>query len=54
MDGIIPAPYTARYHWVSVQKSGGLRKSELENLIKHSYEMVYSKLPKKLKTKLAK
>jgi predicted DNA-binding protein (MmcQ/YjbR family) len=49
IDGIIPAPYTARYHWVSIQKPGALRKSEIERLIKQSYEMVCSKLPKKSK-----
>lgn len=54
VDGIVPAPYTARYHWVSVQKSGALRKSELQRLIKKSYEMVYYKLPKKVKDKLNK
>jgi predicted DNA-binding protein (MmcQ/YjbR family) len=53
-DGIVPAPYTARYHWVSVQEPGSLRKSQIEKLIKHSFEMVYSKLPKKAKVKLNK
>jgi predicted DNA-binding protein (MmcQ/YjbR family) len=52
IDGIIPAPYTARYHWVSIQRSGALRKSEIERLLKKSYEMVYSKLSKKAKDKL--
>jgi len=54
IDGIIPAPYMARHHWISIRKAGVLRKSEIERLIKISYELVYSKLPKKVKTRLEK
>jgi len=53
-DGIIPAPYTARYQWVCVQELRTLRKSEIERLIRQSYEMVYDKLPQKIKAKLNK
>ncbi len=54
VDGIRPADYVARYHWVTVDKAGALRTSELKRLIKDSYEMVFEKLPKKIKEKLAK
>ena len=47
LDGIIPAPYAARYHWVAVQKPGALNQAETKRLIKDSYEMVKGKLPKK-------
>jgi predicted DNA-binding protein (MmcQ/YjbR family) len=47
LDGIIPAPYAARYHWVAVQKPGALKQAEIKRLIKDSYEMVKAKLPKK-------
>lgn len=47
VSGIIPAPYAARYHWVSVQSADALRVSEIEELIRHSHEMVFAKLPKK-------
>ena len=50
-EGIIPAPYTARYHWVSVEL-GAMAERELKELIKHSYEMVLSKLPKKARLHL--
>lgn len=50
-EGITPAPYTARYHWVSVQL-GALEEPDLKELIKHSYEMVLSKLPKKARLQL--
>ena len=47
LDGIIPAPYAARYHWVAVQKPSALNQAETKRLIKDSYEMVKGKLPKK-------
>jgi len=47
LDGIIPAPYAARYHWVAVQKPGALKQAEIKRLIKDSYEMALAKLPKK-------
>jgi len=34
LDGIIPAPYAARYHWVAVQKPGALKQAEIKRLIK--------------------
>ena len=52
IDGIIPAPYAARYHWVAVQKPGALKLSEIKRLIKDSYEMVKAKLPKKTLARL--
>lgn len=50
-EGISPAAYTARYHWVSAEFDA-LGDGELKNLIKHSYEMVLSKLPKKARLQL--
>lgn len=51
-DGIAPADYVARYHWVTVHKPTALRNSELKRLIKDSYQMVFEKLPKKVREKL--
>jgi predicted DNA-binding protein (MmcQ/YjbR family) len=46
-DGIIPAPYLARAMWVQEQKIGDtLERPELERLVRTSYELVKSKLPK--------
>ena len=53
-DGIIPAPYVARYHWVAVQKPDALAESELKDLISKSYRMVFEKLPPKVRKSLAK
>lgn len=52
LDGIIPAPYAARYHWVAVQKPGALNQAEIKRLIKDSYEMVKAGLPKKTQARL--
>lgn len=51
-DGIIPAHYVARYHWVTLEKPDALRTDELKELIEKSYETVYEKLPKGVKNKL--
>lgn len=51
-NGIIPAPYAARYHWVAVEKPGSLSQAEIKRLIKDSYEMVKGKLPKKTQSLL--
>src|SRR5262249_29732680 len=52
-DGIIPAPYVARYHWVALERLNPLKDSELKGLIKNSYEMVLAKLPKQVANSLA-
>jgi predicted DNA-binding protein (MmcQ/YjbR family) len=45
--GIIPAPYMARNMWVQEQELGEvLDRRELESLVRTSYELVVSKLPK--------
>lgn len=46
-EGIIPAPYVGRYQWVMVEHPDTLPNTELEDLIRHSYEMVASKAPRK-------
>jgi predicted DNA-binding protein (MmcQ/YjbR family) len=47
-DGIDPAPYVARYHWVALKSFDALPQAELKRLIRDSYEMVKGKLPKKV------
>ena len=53
-DGIIPAPYVARYHWVMVKKVDVLSDDELEDLITKSFFMVFQKLPQKVRKGLGK
>jgi len=52
IDGIIPAPYMARNHWVALVDMNALRQSEIRELIRNSYNLVVEKLPKKLQTEL--
>ncbi len=49
---VIPAPYVARYHWVALENLDALPAPEIKRLIKESYQMVYDKLPGKLKSKV--
>lgn len=51
-SGIIPAPYSARYHWVGLETKDALPATELKALIKRSYDLVIEKLPKKLRASL--
>jgi len=51
-EDIVPAPYTARYHWVSLQRFDALDHTEIEGLVKHSYDMVLAKLPAKTRKTL--
>lgn len=51
-EGFIPAPYLARYKWVHLDNISRLSKREWQKYIKQSYELVYSKLPAKMKNKL--
>ena len=53
-EGIIPAPYMARNKWVSVVRPDALGERELKTLIRNSYDMVLSKLPKKLQAQFRK
>jgi predicted DNA-binding protein (MmcQ/YjbR family) len=46
-EGIIPAPYAARYHWVALQTDDALPAAEIKRLIGESYELVLGKLSKK-------
>ena len=48
-DGIIPAPYMARNKWVAITKRSALKPKEWESLVRQSYEIIRSKLPKKVR-----
>jgi len=52
LDGIIPAPYTARNKWVMLERLDAINDSELKRLIKISYEMIFAKLTRKAQAEL--
>ena len=51
-QGFKPAPYMARNKWVLVSNEARLSKKEWEAFIRHSHEMISSKLTKKLRSQL--
>ena len=51
-DGIVPAPYVARYHWVALERFDVLPKRELKELLKIAYQLILEKLPKKSRVEL--
>ena len=53
-DGIDPAPYSARYHWVALERFNVLTDKELKTLLRKSYDLVFEKLPKKTRAQLDK
>lgn len=46
---VIPAPYLARAKWVALQTRDAIGKEELGPLLRASYEMVLTKIPKRVK-----
>lgn len=52
-EGVDPAPYSARYHWVALESFDALPDKELRTLLRNSYDLVFAKLPKKVQTKLS-
>lgn len=51
-EGIIPAPYMARNKWVLVDDLKRLSESEWKERAERSYELVFSKLTKKLQKEI--
>ncbi|HXP10150.1 MAG TPA: MmcQ/YjbR family DNA-binding protein [Acidobacteriaceae bacterium] len=52
-DGVFPAPYLARAHWVAIEHWAVFRSSELEELLESGRRLVYDKLPKRTRELLA-
>ena len=50
--GIIPAPYLARAHWISITEPQRFATAELEAFMLDAYTLVRAKLTKKLQTEL--
>jgi predicted DNA-binding protein (MmcQ/YjbR family) len=53
LDGIIPAPYMARNHWVGFERFDALPDRELKPLLRNAYQLVIEKLPKKVQAQFA-
>lgn len=48
-QGIDPAAYVGRYKWVRIENLDAVTPDELKLLIKTSYQLVFDKLPAKIK-----
>ena len=46
---VIPAPYLARAQWVALETRDALPQAELARLLRESYDLVFAKLPKKIR-----
>ena len=51
-ENIIPAPYLARNKWVMVKDPGTLTTKEWEHFIRKGYELIASKLPRKIQQQI--
>jgi predicted DNA-binding protein (MmcQ/YjbR family) len=51
-DGIVPAPYVARYHWVALERFNAVSAKELKALLRTAYDLVLEKLPKRARASL--
>ncbi|MEP7149461.1 MAG: MmcQ/YjbR family DNA-binding protein [Acidobacteriota bacterium] len=52
LEGIDPAPYVGRYKWVRIENIDAVTPTELKDLIGTSYQLVFDKLPAKIKKTL--
>ena len=50
--GIIPAPYSARHHWVALESEDALPRAEIKRLVRTAYDLVMAKLPRKKQAEL--
>lgn len=50
---IIPAPYLARAQWVALESKDALSADELQSLLRNSYDLVFAKLPRKIRASLS-
>ena len=46
IEGMMPAPYFARIHWVAAERWGVLRNSEWEEELRAAHAIMHAKLPK--------
>ncbi|RYY10268.1 MAG: hypothetical protein EOO04_37135, partial [Chitinophagaceae bacterium] len=51
--GFKPAAYLARYKWVHVEDISKVSKKDWERFVRDSYQMVFDKLPAKLRKSIS-
>ena len=53
IEGAFPAPYLARASWIAIERYDVFPSRELQSHLRHAYEVVFAKLPKRTKDVLA-
>jgi predicted DNA-binding protein (MmcQ/YjbR family) len=53
LDGLVPAPYMARIHWVAASRWNIFTTAEWQRELRAAYDLTYAKLPKKVLATLA-
>ncbi|ACO32786.1 MULTISPECIES: MmcQ/YjbR family DNA-binding protein [Acidobacterium] len=52
-EGIFPAPYLARAHWIALEDWQALPAPELKDLLREARDRVEAKMPKRIRETLA-
>jgi predicted DNA-binding protein (MmcQ/YjbR family) len=52
-EGVVPAPYLARAHWVALVHWKALPSGEVQSLLRDAHGLIFAKLPKRTKEILA-
>lgn len=53
IEGIVPSPYLAKAHWVTLMRWNVLRPREIEEDLRRAHALIFAKLPKRLQKKLS-
>ena len=53
IEGVFPAPYLARAHWVAIEQWNTLPAPELKSLLRDARSLVEARLPKRTRDTLA-
>ncbi len=53
IEGVFPAPYLARAHWVAIERYDVFPSTELKEHLRNAHAVVFAKLPKRTKDVLA-
>lgn len=52
-EGVVPAPYLARNHWVALESFDAMRDPELREHVSAAYQLKLAALPKRIREQIA-
>jgi predicted DNA-binding protein (MmcQ/YjbR family) len=52
-DGLLPAPYMARIHWIAAERWSAFRNAEWESELRAAHAITFAKMPKRVHATLA-